>query len=76
MANTLPFVRFRDCNGKCQAVETKWKGGGPLATSATYSTAHELPSCVHVLVHIHAYAGSLNVLQRIYSNMIKRKLKI
>ena len=28
------------------------------------------------LVHIHAYVGSLNVLQRIYSNKIKRKLKI
>ena len=50
--------------------------GGPLATSAAYIHADELPLCVHVLVHMHAYVGSLNVLQRIYSNIIKRNLKI
>ena len=40
-------LQFESLIDSIQAVQTSWKGGGPLASSAAYIPAHELPLCVH-----------------------------
>ena len=40
------------------------RSGNAVATRAAYNCAYELSLYRHVLVHMHAYVGSLNALQR------------
>ena len=44
--------------------------GGQIATSAAYSCDYELLLYMHVLLYIHAYVGSLNVLLLLFTSIL------